>query len=256
MKVINQKKEPKERRASAQAPQVMSSTDLINDEVTNNAGENLGRIEKLMVDLRTGNVLYAVLSYGSLLAAKKYIAVPWQALNFSHHDKRFVLNIEKDRLGEAPVFDQSRWPEQAEPGWIGDLYHYYGFQAPRIGEPEKTTRQGLPASALINSTVMDSEGKAIGKLKDLFVDLNNNEIVFVAVTTGSILGMDNKYFAVPADILTIQEDKLIVNASKEKLEGGPSFAKDSWPDVNDEKWVNSLYDYYTNQDNTATPQAG
>ncbi len=53
--------------------------------------------------------------------------------------------------------------------------------------------------------------------------------------------MDNKYFAPPAKILTIQEDK---------LEGGTSFEKHKWPDVNDEKWVRGLYDYYDNHGQT------
>lgn len=241
MKIISQKKE---KPVTLEAPQVMSSADLINDEVTNNAGEALGRIEKFMIDMPSGKVLYAVMSHGSLFGARKFVAVPWQALSFSHHDKRFVLNIAKDRIAEAPEFQQDQWPKQADPKWIGNLYQYYGYPAPRMGAPEKITHQGLPASSLINSTVMDSQGQAMGKLKDLFVDLKNSEIVFAAISTGSILGMDNKYFALPARVLTIQDDKLMVNATKEKLEGGPSFEKDKWPDVNDQKWVKDLYGYY------------
>ena len=118
------------------------------------------------------------------------------------------------------------------------------LQAPRMGSTQKQARQGLPASSLINSTVVDAKGQAIGKIKDLFVDLRNSEIIFAAITTGSMLGMDSKYFALPVNILTISEDKLILNATKEKLEGGPSFEKDNWPDVNDEKWSTSLNDYY------------
>jgi sporulation protein YlmC with PRC-barrel domain len=241
MKVVSPKKE---RPVSLEAPQVMSSSDLINDEVTNNAGETLGRLERFMIDLSSGRVLYAVMSHGSLLGPRKFIAVPWEILSFSHHDKRFILNIAKDRLNEAPAFQQERWPEQADPAWVGNMYQYYGLQAPKMGPIEKRTHQGLPASSLLNATVVDSQGQVIGKLKDLFIDLKNSQIIFAAITTGSILGMDNKYYALPSNILTIQEDKLMVNAAKEQLEGGPSFEKDNWPDVNDEKWTRNLYDYY------------
>ncbi len=119
MKVVSPKKE---KQVSLEAPQVMSSADLINDEVMNNAGEALGRIEKFMIDMLSGRVLYAVMSYGSLIGPRKFIAVPWQALTFSHHDKRFVLNMAKDRLSEAPEFQQSQWPKQVDPQWIGNLY--------------------------------------------------------------------------------------------------------------------------------------
>ncbi len=247
MKVASPKTE---KQVSLEAAQVMSSADLINDEVTNNAGENLGRIDRLMVDMASGRVLYAVMSYGSLIGPKKFIAVPWQALTFSHHDKRFVLNIAKDRLKEAPAFQQERWPEQADPKWVGNLYRYYGLEEPQMGPPAKRTYQGIPASSLINSTVVDSQGQALGKLKDLFIDLNNREIIFAAITTGSILGMDSKYFALPANILTIQEDKLVVSATKEKLEGGPNFEKDNWPNVNDPKWTKDLYSYYEVDNNS------
>ena len=40
---------------------------LIHDKVVNLAGQDIGRIEELMVDVTTGRVAYAVLSFGGFL---------------------------------------------------------------------------------------------------------------------------------------------------------------------------------------------
>lgn len=238
--MLSTKKEP----VSIEAPEVMSSSDLINNEVTNNAGENLGRLEKLMIHLGTGRVMYAVISYGSLLTSRKYVAVPWPALSFSHHDKRFLLNATKERLKEAPSFESERWPEQAKPAWINSTYSYYGYKAPSMAMPQNTTYQGLPVSSLINATVLDSQGEIVGKLKDLFVDLGNDSVVFAAISTGSFLGIDNRYYALPPKLLSVREDRLVLGVTKAKLEKGPSFEKDKWPDISSDGFMNQLTGYY------------
>ena len=45
-------------------PQVLSASTIIGDKVLNPAGEQLGIIKELMIDLDEGNVAYAVLSFG------------------------------------------------------------------------------------------------------------------------------------------------------------------------------------------------
>jgi len=241
---MNMPVQKKERRTLVEAPEMMSSADIINDEVTNDAGENLGRLEQLMVHLPSGQVLYAVVSYGNLLMSRKSIAVPWQAFNFSYHDKRFILNIPKGRIKEAPAFEPDRWPEQSEIGWIEEMYAYYGYPPPKLGQVSIPQYQGIPASSLVNSTVLDSQGEVVGKLKDLLLDLKNSEIVYLAVSTSNILGIDSKYYALPSKSLAVKEDKLVLSVTRGKLENGPSFAKDKWPDPNDQKWFSDLSHYY------------
>ena len=62
-------------------PQMMSALTVAGDSVKNSAGENLGRIEDLVIDVQSGRVNYAVLSFGAFLGvAGKLFAVPWEAL--------------------------------------------------------------------------------------------------------------------------------------------------------------------------------
>ena len=79
-------------------PRVLSASTLRNEKVVNAAGENLGLIEDYMIDLNNGRIAYCVLSFGGFLGmGDKLFAVPWSALTLDKENKRFVLNVNKER---------------------------------------------------------------------------------------------------------------------------------------------------------------
>src|ERR1044071_4347585 len=45
----------------------LGATTLIHDKVVNLAGQDIGRIEELMIDVTTGRVAYAVMSFGGFM---------------------------------------------------------------------------------------------------------------------------------------------------------------------------------------------
>src|ERR1051325_8418689 len=97
---------------------VMSAGTLSGDRVRNSAGEDLGKIEEIMLDVPSGRVAYAVLSFGGFLGmGNKLFAVPWQALTLNERDHEFILNVEKQQLENAPGFDKDNWPDMADPKW-------------------------------------------------------------------------------------------------------------------------------------------
>jgi len=108
-------------------PELMGANTLIGNDVYNQKDENLGDIKEIMLDMRTGRVSYAVLSFGGFLGmGEKLFAVPWSALTLDTQNKRFTLNVEKDRLESAPGFDQDSWPNMADPSWAKSIHDYYG----------------------------------------------------------------------------------------------------------------------------------
>jgi PRC-barrel domain len=110
-----------------QAPRVLSSGTLLGCEVVNIEGEKLGKVESFAVDLEQGRLAYMVLSFGGFLGfGDKWFAVPWEALEFSHHDQRFILNVEKEVLKEAPGFDREHWPSIEDHQFAREVYKYYG----------------------------------------------------------------------------------------------------------------------------------
>lgn len=111
-------------------PRLMGAETLIGDDVCNRKGEVLGDIKEIMLDTLSGKVCYAVMSFGGFLGmGGKLFAVPWSALRLDTENKRFELNVEKDRLKEAPGFDKSDWPDMADPSWVDAIHSYYGTKS-------------------------------------------------------------------------------------------------------------------------------
>ena len=108
---------------------VLSASTLKGDKVVNKQGEDLGKLEELMIDLDRGRIAYAVLSFGGFLGmGDKLFAIPWQAFGVDTVEKRLVLNADKELLKKAPGFDKSKWPNMADPTWGTNLYKYYGYK--------------------------------------------------------------------------------------------------------------------------------
>jgi len=108
-------------------PRVLSASTLIGDAVHNNAGENLGKVEELMLDLEKGRIAYAVLSFGGFLGmGNKLFAIPWDAFSLDTDEHAFMLNVPKDRLENAPGFDKDNWPDFADRTWGQTIHSYYG----------------------------------------------------------------------------------------------------------------------------------
>jgi sporulation protein YlmC with PRC-barrel domain len=112
---------------SGPGPEVMAASDFEGEEVVNHNGETLGEIEEIMLDVRSGRIAYAVLAAGGFLGiGEKYFAIPWRALTLDTDRKCFILNVEKQRLENAPGFDRDHWPSMADERWANDVHTYYG----------------------------------------------------------------------------------------------------------------------------------
>jgi sporulation protein YlmC with PRC-barrel domain len=110
-------------------PQVLSASTIIGDDVHNPQGEKLGNIKELMLDLDTGHVAYAVLSFGGFLGmGDKLFAVPFQALKLNPERENFTLDVPKERLEQAPGFDQDNWPSTGDRVWGQEIHAYYGYE--------------------------------------------------------------------------------------------------------------------------------
>lgn len=107
---------------------VLSSSTLEGDSVRNSAGEDLGKIEEIMIDIPTGRVAYAVLSFGGFLGiGNKLFAVPWEALTVDEEAHQFILNVDRQTLENAPGFDKDNWPDMADPSWGAQIHSHYGY---------------------------------------------------------------------------------------------------------------------------------
>jgi hypothetical protein len=98
--------------------------------VSNQKGEHLGTVISFGLDVERGQIAYAVVSFGGLLGyGDKWFAVPWDALAYSRHDGKFVMDVDKEFLMGAPGFDKDDWPEVQDRKFAEEVYKYYGRTA-------------------------------------------------------------------------------------------------------------------------------
>lgn len=111
---------------SGPGPKIMAADTLVGNDVVNTAEENLGDIEAIMLDVPSGRIAYAVLSFGGFFGfGDKLFAIPWSALQLDPDNKRFILSVTKDQLENAPGFDKDHWPSMADQRWAIDIHRYY-----------------------------------------------------------------------------------------------------------------------------------
>lgn len=105
----------------------LSASTLTGDKARNSAGEDLGHLEEIVIDLETGRVSYAVLASGGFMGfGDKYFAIPWELLTVDTDNKEVVLDVSKETLLNAPGFDKDNWPDIHDRTWVADVYRYYG----------------------------------------------------------------------------------------------------------------------------------
>ena len=108
------------------SPFTLSSSSINSTDVCNKAGESLGDVTDLMIDLHSGRIAYAVLSFGGFLGiGDKLFAIPWDALEIDTEQEKFILDVNKERLENAPGFDKDDWPRSADTNFLDSVYAYY-----------------------------------------------------------------------------------------------------------------------------------
>jgi len=110
---------------------------LIGMTVKNTKDEKVGTISDFVVDAPTGRIRYAAVSVGGFLGiGDKLFAIPWKAMLLKHESNGacFVLDVNKDRLRNAPGFSKDHWPDFGDPKYGIELDQYYGVDADQRAE--------------------------------------------------------------------------------------------------------------------------
>jgi sporulation protein YlmC with PRC-barrel domain len=105
----------------------LGASTLQGDKVVNLEGQDIGKIEELMIDVVSGRVAYAVLSFGGMLGmGGKLFALPWSTLTIDETKKRFVVNVNKQTLDQMQGFDKDHWPDLGDLDYAQGVYRQWG----------------------------------------------------------------------------------------------------------------------------------
>jgi sporulation protein YlmC with PRC-barrel domain len=141
----------KDVNSAGPGPALMGADTLLGEDVVNTHNEKLGDIKEIMLDMNTGQVAYAVLAFhGFMGIGEKLFAVPWRALHLDTVGKRFILNVDKERLKEAPGFNKDDWPDMADMGWASQVHTFYGTDPRQGGTGSANASAGAGASGSID----------------------------------------------------------------------------------------------------------
>jgi sporulation protein YlmC with PRC-barrel domain len=246
--------------------------DVLGQDVVNPQGENLGGIKDLVIQ-PNGQIAYAVLSFGGFLGVgDKLFAIPWGCLDMHHegmpaaagregerpregqltarHEGKFVLAIDKEKLKNAPGFDEDNWPNTGNVAWCGEIDKYYAGErrarpieasAPRANTAGFVVR----ASELKGREVRNAANEKIGDIQELAIDPIAGRVNFAVVDLDGL-----GHLAVPWDAFEVVRDGenevFRLKTAKEKLATAPRFERDSWERASsDPAWVVRVYEFYS-----------
>jgi sporulation protein YlmC with PRC-barrel domain len=174
-------------------PQMPKSVDdIIGKPVRGSDGSELGQIRDLVIDARSGQVTYAIVSSGGVVGiggARR--AVPFAALSGEASQNGMTLSIDRARWQGAPAFREDQLTTLAQQSQGQAIYQYYGqtWDSPsvagstsdqtateRVGGSSAATRQAAIGGTLILASRLEGKDihnaeREVGEIEDVLVDL-------------------------------------------------------------------------------------
>src|SRR6266404_2986597 len=112
----------------------IQTSKLVGRKVKSSEGKEVGLIKDVVIDRSTGCMSYTVLSTGGagtgvISGGGKIVAVPWAVYSPTSDLSVFTVNVDRDKIYNAPAFEYTRMDEIARPDYINNVYSYYGVSS-------------------------------------------------------------------------------------------------------------------------------
>jgi sporulation protein YlmC with PRC-barrel domain len=233
-------------RVQAQDTQRVSSyrafraSELIGKEVKNPQGKELGEIKDLVVHMSTGDVRYAIMSFGGFMGlGDRMYAVPVKSLKLGAKGNDLVLNMDKARIQQQKSFPRDKWSVLKEKHFWGEVDRLSGLPAVQPAD----AYYAYSASELIGKDVVNVKGEDVGELEDLVINMNAQQVHYAVLEVDPGLFASEKLYSLPLrafmfrrdkdDRTDLKTDKLVVNLGKADIAKLRGFDRNRWPDLND-----------------------
>ena len=90
------------------------TTSVVGRKVVTTTREDLGRVEDVVVDPRSGRTLFGVVSFNPTVGVgERLYAIPWSSLELPADNGTVVLKVDRARLKGAPSFERKRLSVEA-----------------------------------------------------------------------------------------------------------------------------------------------
>ncbi len=214
------------------------ATQLIGKEVKSQNDVDVGKINDLVINMDTGNVRYAVLSLkGDVgIGESRLYAIPVKSLKMGATRDDLVMHIDASQWKERKPFTASNWPDLRNSGYWSEIDRVSG--TPAIQPIDRYF--AFRASELIGKDVRDVEGKNLGKIRDLVIDMNKQKVHYAVLEFEPGRAQDDRLFQFPitsfefpeAKTGNIKTSRLVLDVEPAQLKNMQGFDKHRWPDIN------------------------
>ncbi|HEY0845025.1 MAG TPA: PRC-barrel domain-containing protein [Noviherbaspirillum sp.] len=211
----------------------MRASRLLGADIRTTGGENVGKLQDLIVDVTSGRVHYAVLSYDDTPGANdKLFVFPIGTFKPAGGADQLVLDIDKDKLGKAPRFDRKRWPDLSNKRFHQEIERHFGAGAAQaMPRGQRLAR----ASELIGRHVDDRAGARAGEIEDLVVNPVSERLRYVVLDMDKAWSRDDMLVTLPLGAFRFPERKgrdLVLEMTREEMEPARRFEENAWPNLN------------------------
>jgi hypothetical protein len=119
--------------STSQPHSLVASDRVEGTPVRRSDGSKIGTIRRLMIDKHSGNVAYAVLTFGGFLGVgQKHLPIPWARLKYERTLGAYQLDLTEEELNSAPSFAADKefdWGDRSKELQIHNFYRvrpYWG----------------------------------------------------------------------------------------------------------------------------------
>jgi len=159
--------------------------------VKNNRHEDLGKINDLVIDMKSGEVRYAAVSFGGVAGiGSKLFAVPWQNMTFMFGEPNqanstsFHVRRDQGTARKRSGIRSSHWPNVADPNWAASIDKHYKIERSTATDTEG--RQAVAyetvfrASKIKGMDVRNNANENLGSVDELVIDVTKGHVKYVA----------------------------------------------------------------------------
>jgi sporulation protein YlmC with PRC-barrel domain len=105
----------------------MTAEQILDNKVVDPNGEEIGEVEKLLINQQNGQVEAVAVALGGFLGmGESYRLLPMQQIQSITEDK-VEVNITKEEINNSPTVDNV---DTLDNEWLTQTYEYYGVEAP------------------------------------------------------------------------------------------------------------------------------
>jgi sporulation protein YlmC with PRC-barrel domain len=128
-----------EQSSAAASMKGIRASQILGVNVMSKQGDNLGEVQDLVFDAKTGKIQFALVGKGFMAGlGDRMIPVPWQAVDV-RSQKEFVLNVDREKMQAAPMWSAS---ESEQPDYIIRIYRFFEIQPDEaVGGPGSSGQQ-------------------------------------------------------------------------------------------------------------------